>query len=226
MRSFRLHVGEGKHLTAAGCACLLVACAATAGVGFLFAGELVDNIGINRVMVAAVVACGGATGAVAAVAFHAAGVQLVSKSAPKNDPHDLNRFVRAQADDYARALAEVRAGRKRSHWMWYVFPQFRGLGFSSTSQLFAIKSRAEAVAYLAHPVLGPRLVECCEAALAVTGRSANEIFGSPDDLKLKSCVTLFAAVSPPGSVFERVLEVYFGGERDAKTLELLDDAKG
>jgi uncharacterized protein (DUF1810 family) len=91
--------------------------------------------------------------------------------------------------------------------------------------LYAIKSRAEAVAYLAHPVLGPRLVECCEAALAVTGRTANEIFGSPDDMKLKSCATLFAAVSPPGSVFERVLDKYFGGGRDPKTLELLAAAK-
>lgn len=138
-----------------------------------------------------------------------------------DDPHNLNRFLTAQADDYAMALAEVRAGRKRSHWMWYIFPQFDGLAFSSTSKFYAIKSRAEAEAYLAHPTLGPRLVECCEAVLSVSGRSAHDIFGSPDDLKLKSCVTLFAAVSPPGSVFERVLNTYFAGERDAKTLQLL-----
>lgn len=137
------------------------------------------------------------------------------------DPHDLNRFVTAQAPDYARALAEVRAGRKRSHWMWYVFPQFDGLGFSSTSKHYAIKSRAEAVAYLEHSLLGPRLLECCEAALGVLEKTALEIFGSPDDMKLKSCATLFAAVSPPGSVFEKLLNKYFGGERDPKTLRLL-----
>lgn len=142
------------------------------------------------------------------------------------DPHGLNRFVQAQAPDYARAVAEVRAGRKRSHWMWYVFPQFDGLGFSSTSKHYAIKSAAEAVAYLNHPVLGPRLRECCEAALGVPERSALEIFGSPDDMKLKSCATLFAAVSEKGSVFERLLNKYFGGEHDAKTLQLLAPAAG
>lgn len=145
---------------------------------------------------------------------------------PGADSHGLNRFLTAQADDYATALAEVRAGRKRSHWMWYVFPQFDGLAFSSTSKFYAIKSRDEAVAYLCHPTLGPRLVECCEAVLSVSGRSAHDIFGSPDDLKLKSCVTLFAAVSPPESVFERVLNAYFAGERDAKTLQLLNGAPG
>jgi uncharacterized protein (DUF1810 family) len=129
--------------------------------------------------------------------------------------------VEAQAGDYDRALAELRAGRKRSHWMWYVFPQFAGLGFSPTSQRYAIRSAAEAEAYLRHPVLGPRLVECCEAVLGVTGRSAHDIFGSPDDLKLRSCATLFAAVSAPGSVFQRVLDQYFGGERDERTLRLL-----
>jgi uncharacterized protein (DUF1810 family) len=136
-------------------------------------------------------------------------------------PYNLNRFVEAQQGDYARALAEVRAGRKVSHWMWYVFPQIEGLGHSPTARHYSIKSRAEAEAYLAHPVLGPRLVECAEAALAVEGRSAHEIFGSPDDLKLRSCATLFAAVSPPGSVFERLLARYYHGERDAATLRLL-----
>jgi uncharacterized protein (DUF1810 family) len=140
---------------------------------------------------------------------------------PSDDPHDLDRFVRAQAGDYATALAEVRGGRKRSHWMWYVFPQFTGLGFSPTSRRYAIHSRAEAEAYLRHPVLGPRVVEICEAALGIEGKSAFEVFGSPDDLKLKSCATLFAAVSPPGSVFDRVLQKYFGGARDEKTLRLL-----
>ncbi len=137
------------------------------------------------------------------------------------DPYDLNRFLRAQEDDYDRALAEIRGGRKRSHWMWYIFPQIDGLAFSSTSKFYAIKSVEEAKAYLAHPILGPRLLECAEAALAVEGRSAKEIFGSPDDLKLRSCATLFASVSPSGSVFERVLDKYYEGQRDDKTLELL-----
>jgi uncharacterized protein (DUF1810 family) len=141
---------------------------------------------------------------------------------PADDPHDLDRFVRAQADDYPTALAEVRAGRKRSHWMWYIFPQFAGLGSSPMAQRYAIRSRAEAEAYLRHPVLGPRLVEIGEAALGIEEKSAFDVFGSPDDLKLKSCATLFAAVSPPGSVFERLLRKYFGGAWDDKTLRLLD----
>ncbi|WP_300970744.1 DUF1810 domain-containing protein [Thiocapsa sp.] len=138
------------------------------------------------------------------------------------DPHDLNRFLRAQEHDYAPALAEIRSGRKRTHWMWYIFPQLDGLGFSETARRYAIRGLDEAWAYLEHPVLGPRLVECAEVVLAVQGRSAREIFGTPDDLKLRSCVTLFAEVSPAGSVFRRVLEVYFGGEADGKTLRLLD----
>ncbi|MBA4189649.1 MAG: DUF1810 domain-containing protein [Planctomycetaceae bacterium] len=139
----------------------------------------------------------------------------------KDDPHDLARFVAAQAGDYETALAEVRAGRKRSHWMWYIFPQLDGLGFSEMARRYAIKCRAEAEAYLKHPILGPRLVDICGATLGVDGRSAYEIFGSPDDMKLKSCVTLFATVSPPGSVFERVLQKFFHGERDGQTLQLL-----
>jgi uncharacterized protein (DUF1810 family) len=138
------------------------------------------------------------------------------------DPHDLGRFVDAQANDYEAALAEVRSGRKRSHWMWYVFPQIDGLGFSSMSRRFAIKSRAEAEAYLKHAVLGPRLVEIFEAALGIEGRSAHDIFGSPDDMKLRSCATLFASVSPPGSVFEQVIQKYFRGDPDHQTLQLLD----
>ena len=138
-----------------------------------------------------------------------------------DDPHDLARFVQAQAADYETAVAEVRSGRKRSHWMWYIFPQIAGLGSSETSRQYAIKSLAEAEAYLMHPVLGTRLVEICEASLGVEGRSANEIFGSPDDMKLKSCATLFAAVTSPGSVFERVLQTYFRGEPDSQTLRLL-----
>ena len=137
------------------------------------------------------------------------------------DPHNLSRFVQAQEDDYEQALAEIRSGRKRSHWMWYIFPQIDGLGFSSTSRLYSIKSIAEAEAYLSHPVLGPRLVECAEATLRVEGRSAFEIFGSPDEMKLRSCATLFACVAPAGSVFDRLLDKYFQGQRDGKTLRLL-----
>jgi uncharacterized protein (DUF1810 family) len=138
------------------------------------------------------------------------------------DPYDLARFVLAQERDYEQAISEVRSGRKRSHWMWYVFPQIHGLGFSPMSRHYAIKSVAEAEAYLRHPVLGPRLLESCEAAAGVEGRSALEVFGSPDDMKLRSCATLFAHVSPAGSVFERLLDRYFGGERDGKTLRLLE----
>ena len=141
-----------------------------------------------------------------------------------NDPVDLNRFVQAQAEDYDQALSEIRAGRKRSHWMWYIFPQFDGLGLSSTSRRYAIRSVAEAEAYLRHPVLGPRLEECCEAVIGVNGRSAYDIFGSPDDVKLRSCATLFARVSVPGSVFERLLGKYFGGVPDPRTLQLIGAA--
>ena len=138
-----------------------------------------------------------------------------------DDPHDLSRFVQAQGRDYERALSEIQSGRKRSHWMWYIFPQFDGLAFSSTSKHYAIKTVDEARAYLEHPILGPRLLACAEAAVRVEGRSATEIFGSPDDLKLRSCATLFASVSPPGSVFHRLLDKYYQGETDGKTLRLL-----
>ena len=138
-----------------------------------------------------------------------------------DDPYNLSRFVQTQAEDYVQALSEIRSGHKRSHWMWYVFPQFNGLGFSSTSKFYAIKSLAEAEAYLAHPILGPRLFESAEAALGVEGKTAAEIFRSPDDMKLKSCATLFACVSPEGSAFHRLLEKYFQGRRDEKTLRLL-----
>ena len=137
------------------------------------------------------------------------------------DPHDLRRFVDAQDGSYEAAISEIRRGQKRTHWMWFVFPQYVGLGISPTSHRYAIKSVAEAEAYLNHPVLGRRLEECVEALLRIEGRSAQQIFGSPDDIKLKSSATLFAHVSPPGSVFERVLDKYFRGERDGKTLRLL-----
>lgn len=139
----------------------------------------------------------------------------------KGDPHDLKRFVQAQEDVYEQSLSEIKSGRKRSHWMWYIFPQCDGLGFSPTSIRYSIESVAEAKAYLRHPVLGPRLMECTTAALCVEGRSAYEIFGSPDDMKLKSYATLFASVSLTGSMFEKLLDKYFQGERDQKTLRLL-----
>ena len=134
---------------------------------------------------------------------------------------DLDRFVDAQKTHYYRALEEIRSGRKRTHWMWFVFPQFAGLGTSATAEFYAIRSRAEAEAYLQHPVLGARLEECFKALLAVDGRSASEIFGYPDDVKLRSSATLFAFVAPPGSVFEQVIAKYFDGERDERTILLL-----
>ena len=137
------------------------------------------------------------------------------------DKYNLSRFLQAQEGDYERAFAEIKSGQKRTHWMWYIFPQLDGLAFSSTAKHYAIKDVNEAQAYLAHPVLGPRLLECAEAAIQVEGRSAREIFGSPDDLKLKSCATLFAHVSLPGSVFERLLRKYYRGQHDDKTLQLL-----
>jgi uncharacterized protein (DUF1810 family) len=142
------------------------------------------------------------------------------------DPHNLSRFVEAQQGVYERALAEINGGRKRSHWMWFIFPQFEGLGFSSTSRLYAIKSIAEARAYLEHPVLGPRLIECAQAVLGVQGKSASQIFGSPDDVKLRSCATLFAHVAPATPVFDQLIDGYFQGERDDKTLQLLGAEAG
>ena len=139
-----------------------------------------------------------------------------------DDPYDLSRFERAQQDSFKQALAEISSGKKRTHWMWYIFPQIDGLAFSSTAKYYAIKSMAEAKAYLDHPVLGPRLRQCAEEVVRVEGRSAREIFGSPDDLKLRSCATLFACVLPPGSVFDRLLDKYYRGERDRKTLRLLN----
>lgn len=140
---------------------------------------------------------------------------------------DLTRFLNAQANSYAQALAELRAGRKRTHWMWYVFPQFAGLGISPTSQHYAIQSLDEARTYLAHPVLGARLSECVQAVNAVQGRTAREIFGAPDDLKFCSSMTLFErACDPPCSEFSVALEKYYDGKRDARTLELIREAGG
>jgi len=147
----------------------------------------------------------------------------MNEAGAASDPYDLHRFVQAQEGVYARALAELHDGRKRSHWMWYVFPQIDGLGFSPMTKRYSIKSLAEAEAYLSHPVLGPRLLECFEAVLRVKGRSALEIMGSPDDMKLRSCATLFEQVAPAIAIFGQVIDKYFAGERDAATLRLLAD---
>ena len=138
-----------------------------------------------------------------------------------DDPHNLQRFVQAQEHDYIQAVAEIRSGRKQSHWMWFVFPQYDGLGFSAMSRRYAVKSLDEAKGYLAHPLLGPRLLECAAAVLAVEGRSAADIFDSPDDIKLWSSATLFAHVSPDGSVFRRLLDKYFQGLPDERTIGLI-----
>jgi uncharacterized protein (DUF1810 family) len=137
------------------------------------------------------------------------------------DPYNLQRFVDAQEHVYSVALEEIRNGRKRTHWMWFIFPQIAGLGVSAMSQRYAIQSIAEARAYLEHPVLGPRLREVAQAALDVAGRTALEIFGSPDDMKLRSSATLFAQVSGARSVFHQLLDKYFDGEPDGQTLMAL-----
>lgn len=136
------------------------------------------------------------------------------------DPFDLERFVRAQDPVHRDVQGELARGRKQSHWMWFVFPQIAGLGFSAMSQRYAIGSRAEAVAYLAHPVLGPRLIACTRLVLAVEGRTINTILGAPDDAKFRSSMTLFGAVSDE-PVFDQALARYFAGERDSATLEIL-----
>ncbi len=134
------------------------------------------------------------------------------------DPYDLARFVAAQDPVYARVTAELAAGRKSSHWMWFVFPQLEGLGGSAMAQRYAICSLEEAAAYLAHPVLGPRLKECVRLVNTVDGRSARDIFGHPDDLKLRSSMTLFAATAPQEPLFTRALQKYFAGAADPLTL--------
>jgi uncharacterized protein (DUF1810 family) len=137
----------------------------------------------------------------------------------------LDRFLEAQTPVIEQALIELRAGQKQSHWMWYVFPQIASLGQSATSRAFAIQSLDEARAYLAHPVLGQRLRECCQAVMNVRGRSAHEIFGSPDDQKFQSCLTLFAEADPDDVLFYNLLEKYFDGDADEATLELLAHEK-
>jgi len=136
------------------------------------------------------------------------------------DPFDLQRFVDAQTPVYPRVIAELRQGRKQSHWMWFIFPQLAGLGHSAMARRFAIASREEAAAYLAHGILGPRLRECTSLVNAVEGRTVTEILGSPDDVKFCSSMTLFSAVSSDEE-FARAIEKYYAGKPDPRTLDLL-----
>jgi uncharacterized protein (DUF1810 family) len=138
-----------------------------------------------------------------------------------SDPHNLQRFVDAQARVFDQVLTELREGRKRSHWMWFIFPQIAGLGFSDMARRFAISGQDEAAAYLQHEILGPRLKQCADLVNQVSGRTIDQIFGYPDDLKFHSSVTLFASVAPGEQVFRVSLEKYFSGERDYTTLALL-----
>jgi uncharacterized protein (DUF1810 family) len=138
-----------------------------------------------------------------------------------NEEHTLQRFIAAQQRDYQTALEEIKQGRKRSHWMWYIFPQVSGLGFSETSKFYAIKDLQEAEEFLNDPVLGKRLIEICQELLKLESNDAHQVFGSPDDIKLKSSMTLFASLNSSNVVFEKVLEKFFKGEKDRKTLELI-----
>lgn len=140
---------------------------------------------------------------------------------PPSDRFNLQRFIKEQDAFYTQVLSELHVGAKRGHWMWFIFPQIDGLGFSPTAKRYAIKSLEEARAYLRHPVLGGRLMQCTELVLSHKGLSPSAIFPFPDDLKLRSCMTLFSRVAEPGSVFEKVLDAFFQGQRDEKTLELL-----
>lgn len=137
------------------------------------------------------------------------------------DPFNLDRFVSAQSAVFDRALTEILNGRKETHWMWFIFPQLVGLGSSAMATRYGITSADEARAYLAHPILGPRLIEITRAVLALDNRSAREIFGSPDDMKLRSCATLFTHVSPEKSVFHQILDKYYNGEPDVHSLSRL-----
>ena len=137
---------------------------------------------------------------------------------PSADPHGLKRFVDAQEPVYQEVLEELRAGKKRSHWIWFIFPQIAGLGNSSTSQHYAIASLEEARAYLGHPVLGARLRECTAIVNQIEGRTVSEIFGWPDDMKFRSCMTLFAQATTDNQAFRYALEKYFSGEADQQTL--------
>jgi uncharacterized protein (DUF1810 family) len=151
----------------------------------------------------------------------------VGKSLSSNDadPFDLQRFVDAQARVYGTVVAELRSGRKRSHWIWFVFPQLRGLGHSATAVRYGISSLDEARAYIAHQVLGPRLRECARLVAAIDGRSADDIFGWPDNLKVRSSMTLFAHATDDNSGFRAVLDKFYDGEEDPATVELLNSER-
>lgn len=138
-----------------------------------------------------------------------------------NDPYDLQRFVHAQNPVYEQACSELGQGRKQGHWMWFVFPQLKGLGHSWTAEKYGISSRGEAEAYLRHSILGPRLRECTRLVNLVDGRSIEQIFGYPDNLKFHSSMTLFAAVTSDNEVFVKALQKYFGGQPDGQTLDRL-----
>ena len=138
-----------------------------------------------------------------------------------SDPYHLQRFLDAQSSIYAQVLAELRDGRKRSHWMWFIFPQIAGLGHSETARYYAIGSLDEAAAYLQHSVLGPRLLECTSLVTQVSGKTIHEILGSPDDMKFRSCMTLFSHAAVDKQPFEEALQKYFAGEKDSLTLECL-----
>lgn len=138
-----------------------------------------------------------------------------------SDPYDLQRFIEAQQSTYDRALAELKAGQKQSHWMWFIFPQIAGLGRSDMARRYAIGGPDEAKAYVEHSLLGPRLEECAQALLKHADRSAREVLGSPDDMKLQSSMTLFAAVAPERSVFQTVLNAFFAAKPDQATLSRL-----
>jgi uncharacterized protein (DUF1810 family) len=139
--------------------------------------------------------------------------------------NDLNRFIDAQKRDYPVALAEIKNGRKQSHWMWYIFPQIHGLGFSETSRFYAIKNTQEAQAFLNDPFLGPRLLDICNELLKLKTNDAHRIFGSPDDVKLKSSMTLFSSLPDPNPVFQRILNKFFNGMKDTKTLQIISEEK-
>lgn len=139
--------------------------------------------------------------------------------------YDLSRFLRAQKEDYETALAEIRAGRKRSHWIWYIFPQLKGLGFSTMADYYGIDGIGEAEAYMKDPVLAARLVEISEALLTLKSSDPGAVMGYPDDMKLRSCMTLFHAAAPEVPVFPKVLEKFFGGRGDERTLRMLRDGK-
>lgn len=138
---------------------------------------------------------------------------------------NLDRFLKAQAGSYETALREIRSGHKYSHWIWYIFPQIQGLGFSSTAQYYAIEDMAEAKAYLAHPTLRARLLEISEALLTLSSCDPLDVMGSPDDLKLRSSMTLFAEADPSCDVFQKVLDKFYGGRKDHRTLEILQREK-